>query len=460
MQRILSRILQKPHRWWILGVWIGLIGPMGLLGAAQKCPTIAVIIPEEVIIREIPRRVPDPAAETAIIEQFVKAGLHVVDPEQIQMIRYSELVAQALQGDPEAILQLSERFSADILVLGEAVSVVEVVRVPGQPPTLQQGRARVELRAIEAATGRILAADALPTGGIDFSPDIAGKKSLERAGTKIACPLLQDLAAYLPSGCLGPCELPPPTFGGMPFENAVGFPVSGEDLDTMVETALSQKGLTLAPEMAADYVVTGTISDWGFTMSPMIRIPLLDLLFRAGVMWVKIDLRLLNLDTSEIQADVITASIEGIEVFGLQFGLNPRDLAREAAEKIAERVASWSVVTVSSASSGTPEAHPSSSVSAEGGNPLTQLRLRREDAGWRLSLPPGVAQEVRWTIYDLAGRKVFEAQAQGTTLDLRWRLEDLQGRRVANGVYLSLITVRTPEGRIYPTGVRKLAVLR
>lgn len=439
-----------PRVWRPVGMVLGLLALVGVVGSAQKCPTVAVIIPEEVIIREIPRQVPDPAAETAIVEQFVKAGLHVVDPEQIKLIRYSELVEKALQGDPEAILRLSERFSADILVLGEAVSTVEVTRVPGQP-TLQQGRARVELRVIEAATGRILAADALHTGGIDFTPELAAKKSLERAGVKIACKLAQALSAYLPGGCFLGCSLPVPTYGGMPFENAVGFPVSGEDLDTMVETALSQKGLTLAPETAADYVVTGTISDWGITMSPMIRIPVLDLLFRAGIMWVKIDLRLLNLDTAEIQADVITASIEGIEIFGLQFGLNPRDLARKAAEKIAERVSSLSPVTVEGLAAGT--------LPPQRGSQALEVVLLRRPQGLEVR-PAGVpAAHLRLEVYDLSGHRVFDSgKVAGNRLT--WDLRDDPGRLLANGIYLYRVTVRTLDGRILRSEVKKLAILR
>jgi curli biogenesis system outer membrane secretion channel CsgG len=411
-----------------------------------------VIIPEEVIIREIPRRVPDPAAETAIIENFVNYGFRVVDPEQIRLIRYSELVTLAIQGDPEAILQLSERFSADILVLGEAVSVVEVTGVPGQP-TLQQGRARVELRVIEAATGRILAADALHTGGIDFTPEIAGKKSLERAGTKIACKLAQALAAFLPSGCFTSCSLPNPTYGGMPFDNAAGFPVPGDDLTTMVETALSQKGLTVSPPLAADYVVTGVISDWGVTMSPMIRIPLIDLLFRAGIMWMKVDMRVLNLDTSEIQADLITVSIEGIEIFGFQFGLNPRDLAREAAERIAERVASLSVVTVSAADSSKTQADRKLR------SPITELVVRRQPQGWRFSLPMGASGEIQLQIYDLSGRKVFDSgRVSGHALT--WKAQNAVGEPVANGIYVYVVTARTLDGRILKSEVKKLAILR
>jgi hypothetical protein len=306
---------------------------------------------------------------------------------------------------------------------------------------------------IEAATGRILAADALHTGGIDFTPEIAGKKSLERAGTKIACKLAQALAAFLPSGCFTSCSLPNPTYGGMPFDNAAGFPVPGDDLTTMVETALSQKGLTVSPPLAADYVVTGVISDWGVTMSPMIRIPLIDLLFRAGIMWMKVDMRVLNLDTSEIQADLITVSIEGIEIFGFQFGLNPRDLAREAAERIAERVASLSVVTVSAADSSKTQADRKLR------SPITELVVRRQPQGWRFSLPMGASGEIQLQIYDLSGRKVFDSgRVSGHALT--WKAQNAVGEPVANGIYVYVVTARTLDGRILKSEVKKLAILR
>jgi len=423
-----------------------------MVGSAQPCPTIAVIIPEEVIIRQIPRRVPDPAAETAIIEKFTESGFHVVDPEQIRLIRYSEVVEKALQGDPEAILQLSERFSADILVLGEAVSVVEVTGVPGQP-TLQQGRARVEVRVIEAATGRILTAEARHTGGIDFTPEIAAKKSLERAGVKIACKLAQAIAAHLPPGCFLECFLPSATYGGMPFENPVGFPVSGQELNTMVETALSQRGLMVSPPLAADFVVTGVVSDWSLVMSPMVRLPVLDVLFQAGVMTITIDLRVLNLDTAEFQADVITEHIEGIEIFGFRFGLNPRDLARKAAERIAERVASLSVITVSGANS--PELQADRGLAS----PVLGLIVRKHPQGLSFSLPQGAAEEMRLQIYNLAGRKVFDS-GRVTGNSLSWNLQNMAGNPVANGVYLYVVTVRTLDGRILKGEVRKIAILR
>ncbi|MFB6274103.1 MAG: hypothetical protein ABEL51_14530, partial [Salinibacter sp.] len=194
------------------GLLIGLILIAGFVVSAERCPTVAVIIPEEVAIIDPP----DPAAETAIIKHFENYGFNVVDQNQVRAIRYSELVSNAMALTPEAITQLSDRFAADILVLGEAFAVVEEERgVPGQP-TIQSGRARVEVRAIDADTAEILAANSVHTGGIDYTAEHAAKKSLERAGDKIACKLARKIADELPSNCFNGCDLPEIKYGGMP----------------------------------------------------------------------------------------------------------------------------------------------------------------------------------------------------------------------------------------------------
>jgi hypothetical protein len=54
-------------------------------------------------------------------------------------------------------------------------------------------------------------------------------------------------------------------------------------------------------------------------------------------MEMTVDLRLLDLGTAEIRADVVTDSVTGFEVLGIRFGLNPRGLARKIAQQIADR---------------------------------------------------------------------------------------------------------------------------
>jgi len=124
-----------------------------------------VAIPETVIIQRVPRPIPDPAAETAVIRGFLKYGITVVDLAHIRLLRATadglakteDLARRALAGDSVAIRELAGRngAAADILVVGEAVSTVEVLealRIPGQP-RVQDGRSRVEVRAIKVATG-------------------------------------------------------------------------------------------------------------------------------------------------------------------------------------------------------------------------------------------------------------------------------------------------------------------
>jgi len=319
---------------------IGVIVSSGVLALAQTCPTICVIIPETVTIHRIPQQIPDPAAETAIIHSFLEYGFHMVDQNQIRAIRYSQLVANALSGQQAALLELSDRFAADILILGEAFA--EETETAGEL-ALQSARARIELRAIEAATGRILAADALHTGGIDLTMDTAAKKALERAGEKISSQLAKAIARHIPQNCIDIDIIPSPetsTIGVTPFENQSG--VWARDitdvLTTMVETALSNQGCKTVETMAADIVVTGTITIWKELLSPVFQIPFLDWLWKTGTSWMTVDIRVFDLHTAELQAYEITANVAGVEILGMRFGFSPQDLARKASELIAERV--------------------------------------------------------------------------------------------------------------------------
>jgi len=60
---------------WALVVFFCLVS---VVGYPQSCPTVCVIVPEEDRCI-VPRPVPDPACETAIIRAFLSYGFHVVD---------------------------------------------------------------------------------------------------------------------------------------------------------------------------------------------------------------------------------------------------------------------------------------------------------------------------------------------------------------------------------------------
>ena len=144
--------------------------------AGGRTPSIMVIIPEE----HIRRRVPDPAGETEIIRQFLEFGLNVVDPQQVAAIREQERVQAALT-NPAVAAQLGRDFGADYIVVGEAFS-----EFASRNNGMVSCRARVEAKAIETATGKIIAANGAHAAGLDISELVAGKAALRNAGADMA----------------------------------------------------------------------------------------------------------------------------------------------------------------------------------------------------------------------------------------------------------------------------------
>lgn len=220
---------------------------------SQTCPTVCVIIPEEDRCI-VPRPVPDPACETAIIRAFLSYGFHVVDQQQVRFLRMTdpEIIERARNGDLSAIRMFSERFAADILVLGEAYA--EGTQVPGRL-AIQAARSMAEVRVIEAATGRILAADRVHTGGIDIgSCELAGKRALERAGAELAPRLARMILQRVSYGC--PIRIPPPEspkIGVNSFQAEVPCPSNLlRVLDNAIESELSQWGFRAFQSIASE----------------------------------------------------------------------------------------------------------------------------------------------------------------------------------------------------------------
>ncbi len=147
-------------------------------------PRVMVIIPEE----HIGRRIPDPAAETEIIRRLLEAGFRLVDQQQVERARESEMMRRALDGDEEAYQELGGRYEADILVIGEAFS--EYV---GQYSGIFSCRARVEVRVVHADTGQIIAAHGVHESGADITELTASKKSLSEAGGVMADYLIEAI---------------------------------------------------------------------------------------------------------------------------------------------------------------------------------------------------------------------------------------------------------------------------
>jgi hypothetical protein len=124
-----------------------------LLAAAEgrELPALAVSIPEH----HIGRRVPDPAAETEIVRLLQKLGFTVMKSKDLEK--------------PPTLQVQGEAFSEFGMQAGRLISC----------------RARVEVKVVDTASGKVLFVDDEHASGVDVAENIAGKVALRRAGEQL-----------------------------------------------------------------------------------------------------------------------------------------------------------------------------------------------------------------------------------------------------------------------------------
>jgi len=170
---------------------VPLVEALKQLGLTRRW-RVMVVIPEQ----HLGRTIRDPAAETEMIKLLLRQGFYLVDQKQSAEVRNSSVMRQIEQGDFKAAAEVGRRYGADILVTGEAFSQ-ETFRKPVESGRIQMVvvgcRARVEYRAIRVDTAEIVSADGAHESGMDATTELASKKALAAAASKLAESVTQDL---------------------------------------------------------------------------------------------------------------------------------------------------------------------------------------------------------------------------------------------------------------------------
>ncbi|MEM7587512.1 MAG: CsgG/HfaB family protein [Acidobacteriota bacterium] len=125
-------------------------------------------------------RPPDPAGETEIVKRFIQRGFTLIDQKQTESLQEEQRL-RAVADNPSSAAAFGRQLSADIVITGEAFS-----EFSKQINGMFSCRSRVEAKAIEVATGRIIATDGLHASAVDVSEVTAGKTALREAGGKVA----------------------------------------------------------------------------------------------------------------------------------------------------------------------------------------------------------------------------------------------------------------------------------
>lgn len=163
---------------------------LNLIKHGLQNPRIAVVIPEF----HLTARIPDPAGETAVIRKLIEAGFsRVVDPQQIQAIRYTDTVRALARGNTTEAIALANTYHVDYLLVGEAFS-----EYAGnlENSGMRSCRARVEAKLIKADTAEIIATHGFHAGGADITEFTAAKKALNAAGELMGDYMTEKLLSY------------------------------------------------------------------------------------------------------------------------------------------------------------------------------------------------------------------------------------------------------------------------
>jgi hypothetical protein len=152
---------------------------------ARTWQRIMVILPEQ----HLQHYIPDPAAETEIVRNFLEARYRLVDAERVREIKGGDEMRAFERGDNAAATAIARKAGAEIFITGKAFSQATGSDVRGMPSCV----GHVEARMLNADTGELLASVSKDATAPGMTEEVAAKKALTNAGELVAKYFLDQL---------------------------------------------------------------------------------------------------------------------------------------------------------------------------------------------------------------------------------------------------------------------------
>lgn len=148
------------------------------LGNAKR-PVVSITIKE----RHVTREAADPTVETELTYLLRKTGFDVLDEKNKPLSDWALAYLEDSSRRPPTDAR------ADVVIVGEAFS-----ELAGKRGDLISCKARVELRALDIKTGKVLAIERKTATAVDIAEQIAAKNALQSATDDISETLVPGLA--------------------------------------------------------------------------------------------------------------------------------------------------------------------------------------------------------------------------------------------------------------------------
>lgn len=133
------------------------LNSLGVLAALVKPHTVLVLIVEKSVSFEVPHDFWDtvPMAEVALYTHLLEKGIDVIKREDVLDKVPQSLVLRAIGGDLNAIVEIGLKASADVVIVGSALSSVVGVN---QDTGLKTVQANLNFRAVSSVQSTLIAA--------------------------------------------------------------------------------------------------------------------------------------------------------------------------------------------------------------------------------------------------------------------------------------------------------------